>query len=101
MRALYAERQAKLIAALRGRSLALAPSAAGMHLVGGLPAWLDDAAIARAAAAAGIEAPALSAYYHGPPAARGLLLGYAGVPEAQMLPAALRLAAVIDGAGRA
>ena len=39
MRALYGERQAALIAAVRGRlgeRLALAPSAAGMHLVGRL-----------------------------------------------------------------
>jgi GntR family transcriptional regulator / MocR family aminotransferase len=101
MRALYAERQAALIAALRARldaPLTLAPSAAGMHLVGGLPGWLDDAAVARAAALAGVEAPALSGYYQGPPAARGLLLGYAGVPDAQMLPAARRLAAAINGA---
>ena len=50
-----------------------------MHLVGRLRAGVDDRAIARAAAAAGVEAPALSSYYQGPAAARGLLLGYAGV----------------------
>ncbi len=68
MRALYGERQAALIAAVRGRlgeRLALAPSAAGMHLVGQLAPAVDDAVIARAAAAAGVEAPALSGYYQG------------------------------------
>ncbi len=46
MRALYGERQAALIAAVRGRlgeRLALAPSAAGMHLVGHLGPAADDA----------------------------------------------------------
>jgi GntR family transcriptional regulator/MocR family aminotransferase len=99
MRALYAERQSALIEAVRARlgdTLELAPSAAGMHLVGRLPARLDDRAIARAAESLGIEAPALSSYYQGPPAARGLLLGYAGVPEAAMTPAVARLAAAIE-----
>jgi GntR family transcriptional regulator/MocR family aminotransferase len=101
MRALYAERQGALIEAARARlgdTLELAPSAAGMHLVGRLPARLDDRAIARAAEGLGIEAPALSSYYQGPPAARGLLLGYAGVPEAAMAAAVARLAGAIEGA---
>jgi GntR family transcriptional regulator / MocR family aminotransferase len=101
MRALYAERQGLLIAALRdrlGERLAVAPSAAGMHLVGRLAAGLDDRAIALAAGEAGIEAPALSSYYHGPAAARGLLLGYAGVPEPAVTPAVARLALVIERA---
>ena len=101
MRALYGERQAALIAAVRarlGERLALAPSAAGMHLVGRLAPAVDDAAVARAAAAAGVEAPALSGYYQGPAVARGLLLGYAGVPAAAMAPAVARLSAVIESA---
>jgi GntR family transcriptional regulator / MocR family aminotransferase len=72
-----------------------------MHLVGHLAPADDDAAIARAAAAAGVEAPALSGYYQGPATARGLLLGYAGVPAAAMAPAVGRLAAVIEAAGDA
>jgi GntR family transcriptional regulator / MocR family aminotransferase len=103
MRALYAERQAILIAAVRdrlGERLAVSPSAAGMHLVGRLTAGLDDRAIARAAGEAGIEAPALSSYYHGPAAALGLLLGYAGVAEPAVAPAVARLAQVIERAVR-
>jgi GntR family transcriptional regulator/MocR family aminotransferase len=104
MRLLYAERQAALIAAFRerlGERLALAPSAAGMHLVGRLPAAADDRALARAATLAGIEAPALSGYFQGPAASRGLLLGYAGVPAAAIGPAVARLAAVIEAASDA
>jgi GntR family transcriptional regulator/MocR family aminotransferase len=99
MRALYAERQAVLIEAVQarlGNRLELAPSAAGMHLVGRLGPRLDDHAIALAAAAAGVEAPALSSYYQGPAAARGLLLGYAGVPEPAVGPAIARLAEAIE-----
>jgi GntR family transcriptional regulator/MocR family aminotransferase len=99
MRALYAERQALLVAAIRehlGERLAVAPSAAGMHLVGRLAPGADDRAIAQAASEAGVEAPALSSYYHGPAAAQGLLLGYAGVPEQAIAPAAARLGLVIE-----
>ena len=102
MRTLYAERQAALIAAVEARlgdRLGLSPSAAGMHLVGRFGPRVDDRAIALAAAAAGIETPALSSYYQGPAAARGLLLGYAGVPEAAVAPAVARLAETIARAG--
>jgi GntR family transcriptional regulator/MocR family aminotransferase len=101
MRALYAERQQLLIGAVRerlGGRLAVAPSAAGMHLVGQLPPGADDRAIARAAAEAGVEAPALSSYYHEPAAARGLLLGYAGVPGPAIAPAVARLALTVERA---
>ncbi len=69
MRALYAERQGVLVGAVRerlGERLAVAPSAAGMHLVGWLAPGSDDRAIAQAAGEAGVEAPALSSYYHDP-----------------------------------
>jgi GntR family transcriptional regulator/MocR family aminotransferase len=98
MRQLYAERQAALIEAFRARfgdRLALAPAAAGMHLVAHLPPGLDDRRVARRAAEAGIETPALSHYYQGEPAARGLLLGYAGVDRRATERAAERLAEVL------
>jgi DNA-binding transcriptional MocR family regulator len=72
-----------------------------MHLVGRLPATADDRALARAAALAGIEAPALSGYFQGPAASRGQLLGYAGVPAAAIGQAVARLAAVIEAASDA
>jgi GntR family transcriptional regulator / MocR family aminotransferase len=98
MRQLYAERQAGLIDAFRtrfGERLALAPAAAGMHLVARLAPGADDRAIARRAAEAGVEAPALSHYYQGEPTARGLLLGYAGVGQRATERAADRLAEVL------
>jgi GntR family transcriptional regulator/MocR family aminotransferase len=98
MRQLYGERQAALIEAFRtrfGQRLALAPAAAGMHLVARLPPGADDRTLARRAAEAGVETPALSHYYQGPPAARGLLLGYAGVDQRATLRAADRLAEVL------
>jgi len=101
MRALYGQRQGHLIGAIQarlGERIGLAPSAAGMHLVGRLAPRDDDRAIALAAAAAGVETPALSSYYQGPATARGLLLGYAGVPEPAVAPAVARLAEVIERA---
>jgi GntR family transcriptional regulator / MocR family aminotransferase len=98
MRQLYGERQAALIEAFRtrfGERLALAPAAAGMHLVARLAPGSDDRALARRAAEAGVETPALSHYYQGLPAARGLLLGYAGVDRRATERAALRLAEVL------
>ena len=101
MRLLYAERQARLIAVLGARvgsRLTLEPAAAGMHLVGRLAPGIDDRAVAAALRRAGVEAPALSTYYREAPRTRGLLLGYAGVSEAEVAPAIARLAAVLDAA---
>jgi DNA-binding transcriptional MocR family regulator len=44
----------------------------------------DDREVARAAAAAGITAPALGECYLGEADRRGLFLGYAAVPEAEI-----------------
>ena len=98
MRQLYGERQAALIETFRARfgaRLALAPAAAGMHLVARLAPGTDDRALARRAAEAGVETPALSHYFQGAPTARGLLLGYAGVDRRATERAALRLAEVL------
>jgi GntR family transcriptional regulator/MocR family aminotransferase len=69
-----------------------------MHLVGRLGPEVDDRAVAGALRRAGVEAPALSTYYREAPGARGLLLGYAGVPEAEVTLAIARLAAVLEAA---
>jgi GntR family transcriptional regulator/MocR family aminotransferase len=91
MRRLYAERQARLLEAARvrlGGLLELAPDEAGLHLVADLAPELarafDDREIAGAAAAAGITAPALGECYLGRPDRKGLFLGYAAVPEAEI-----------------
>jgi GntR family transcriptional regulator / MocR family aminotransferase len=87
MRQLYAERQRLLLAAAQ-RELAglieLRPDSAGLHLVGYVPADVDDRELSQAAYARGVDAVALSATYLGPPRARGLLLGYAAYSDAEI-----------------
>ncbi len=111
MRPLYAERQAALIEALKpvGDRLRLAKAEAGMHLVAKLEHGLGhglgedaeiDARVADAAAAAGVEAPALSRHFQGPATERGLVLGYAGVEPETMAGAATTLMRVIDRLAR-
>lgn len=62
---------------------------AGLHLVLRLPQHLNDQLIAEQAYQAGIKVKALSLYYspEHPAPGRGLLLGFASVPEQEMLSA--------------
>ena len=93
MRALYAERQRMLLDVMAaGPDLALAPDEAGMHLVARLAKGIDDRVLSARARAEGVEAPALSTYYHGPPDRQGLLLGYAGLGETEIRDGVERLA---------
>jgi DNA-binding transcriptional MocR family regulator len=66
-----------------------------MHLVGWLPDGWDDRAWAGAAAAVGIEAPALSSYRVEGHGRGGLLLGYAGFEPRQIRDAVRRLGSVL------
>ena len=98
MRALYAERQQVLVAALRKElagKLEVAPSEAGMHLTTWLPEKADDAALSRRAAAAGIFVSAVSAYSLRVKLRPGLLLGYAAFNPRQIREGARRLAEII------
>jgi GntR family transcriptional regulator / MocR family aminotransferase len=98
MRALYAERQAVLLAAAR-RELAglleLRPDPAGIHLVGRLPAHVDDVAVSRAAAAHGVDVQPLSAFCLKRGPHNGLVLGYAGYDEQQIRTGVRQLAVAI------
>ncbi len=82
MRKVYAERQAVLIdqaRAILGDQLAIAPAAAGLHLIGWLPLGLDDRTIAETAFQRGVDVTPLSAYYalaRNTPDRGGLVLGY-------------------------
>ena len=71
-----------------------------MHLVArptaALAARLSDRDIEDRARQHGISAPALSAYYLGEAQSQGLLLGYAGVDEAEMDGAVQRLVAALE-----
>lgn len=99
MRVLYQERQELLVAAVRrvleGR-LEVAPSDAGMHLLGRLPEGTDDAVVAARAVEAGLMIPPLSLYslrYRPHPA---LVLGYPAFDEAAIHTGVRRLAQVLD-----
>lgn len=104
MRALYADRQQVLLGACRTHLadwLDVTPDEAGMHLVGWLRAGLDDRLVAARARARGIETTPLSAAYHALAPRQGLLLGYAGVPAAEIEAAARRLRDVMLEVSRA
>jgi GntR family transcriptional regulator/MocR family aminotransferase len=99
-RALYAERQAALLAAAHHELaglIELHPAEAGMHLVGWLPQGMSDADISNRAARSGVDAPALSAYALEPLGRGGLLLGYAAVDQTEIRQAVQRLAMALRG----
>jgi len=98
MRTLYAERQAALVSAARREwdgLLDVAPADAGMHLVAWLPKGSDDREISNRAAAAGIAAPPLSAYYSARATRPALLLGYAAISARKIHEGARRLSAAM------
>ena len=106
MRLLYERRQAALIEAA-GQELSglltLRPDEAGLHLVAepedGLARRLSDREMEERAARRGIVCRALSRYYQDPRPdknrRRGILLGYAAVPESAMRPACRDLAGAL------
>lgn len=101
MRALYGVRGRALIRAIRRRArdvLEVRSAHAGLHLVAWLRPGADDRAAAERAAAAGVEAQALSDHALERPVRGGLLLGYAAVPEPEIDQATLRLARALAGA---
>jgi len=103
MRKLYAHRQQLLLAAagkhLAGR-IELRPDEAGLHLVGQLVGKLateyDDEAVSETLRQAGLVVPPLSRYDVGPQYRRGLMFGYAAVPDARIEPAIARIAQVLS-----
>jgi GntR family transcriptional regulator / MocR family aminotransferase len=99
MRALYAERQAILVAAATREldGLLEVPAAeAGMHLVGWLPTGGDDVLASRQLAAHGVEAPPLSLYGLTGLPRGGLLLGYTAVGEKEIREGVRRMAKALQ-----
>jgi GntR family transcriptional regulator / MocR family aminotransferase len=100
MRVVYFERQMALRGALDGPLgdvMTIAGGQAGIHLLCLFNTPVDDDAVAVDALAEGIVARPLAHYYlDGAHRQRGLMLGYAGVPVEEILPAAQRLAGVIE-----
>jgi GntR family transcriptional regulator/MocR family aminotransferase len=98
MRALYAERGAALVRAARRHAdglIEVCSAHAGLHLVGWLPPGVGDRAAADRAAAAGIEAHALSEFAIEPLERGALLLGYAAIGEGEIAHGARELATAL------
>jgi GntR family transcriptional regulator / MocR family aminotransferase len=95
MRILYRERQQALLAAARrdlDGLLDVRPADGGMHLVGWLPAGVDDRDASRRAATEGVEVMPLS-FFRSIRGRRGaLLLGYAGLTPEEISDGVRRLA---------
>ncbi len=90
MRLLYAKRQQLFVEAIRehcGDWLEVAPAPAGLHLVGWLPPGVDDVRVAATFAQHEIFTPPLSTYSLTPLERSGLVLGYAGVSEDEIVSA--------------
>ena len=100
MRALYGERRQILIDAITaqfGDALPVMGDEAGLHLVLGLPDHANDREVVAAAYDAGVIVRPLTSYYSGEgPMRRGLLLGYACVPNEKIGPAFATLARIIE-----
>ena len=81
--------------------MVLAPDSGGMHLVArpgrALSPAFDDQAATRSAARGGIHVAPLSACYRHAALQHGLLLGYAGTPDADIEPAIRSLADSLAG----
>ncbi|WP_321793233.1 PLP-dependent aminotransferase family protein [Caballeronia sp. J97] len=102
MRGLYGERRELLIDAIRARfgdTLAVRGDEAGLHFVLELPQFVDDRAVTAEALAAGVVTrPLINYFMNREKALRGLMLGYACVPNADIAPNFARLAGVIERA---
>ena len=106
-RLLYAARQEALLAAAKEHLsglLTLEPDEAGLHLIArpseALARRLTDKQMEERAATRGLACRALSRYYQETPGQRGLLLGYAAVPEDAMGQACRDLADALGPAAR-
>lgn len=99
VRALCAERQQALLAVAErelGGVLALAPDAAGLHMVGWLPPRANDQRAADAAQREGVDVTPLSRYSAIRPARGALLLGYAAFDERAIRSGVRRLARALS-----
>jgi GntR family transcriptional regulator/MocR family aminotransferase len=88
MRAIYQSRRDTLVSEIEkhlGDLLTIVNSDAGMHLTARLPKGFDDVEVVRLARARGISAIALSTCYIANTRDPGLILGFGGVPEADII----------------
>lgn len=98
MRAIYQSRRDTLVREIDkhlGTWLTVVNSDAGMHLTARLPANLDDVEVVRLARDRGISAIALSSCYMTNTGSPGLVLGFGGIPEADIIRGVQALAGVL------
>lgn len=97
MRTLYAERRALLVElAERDLPLDLYAPEAGMHLVGWLPEGIDDQEASQQARLQDVYATPISVFSIMPLPRKGLVLGYASVPDSEIRRGVSRLAQALD-----
>lgn len=88
MRAIYQSRRDTLVSEIEKRLddvLTIVNADAGMHLTARLPTGIDDVDVVRLARTRGINATALSTCYVANTDDPGLILGFGGVPEADII----------------
>jgi GntR family transcriptional regulator/MocR family aminotransferase len=97
MRTEYARRRGALLAALarHAPSALPVPAPGGLHMVTRLPEGVDEAAAVQACRGRGLAVSPLAAYYAGAPRMAGLVMGFAGTPEALAADTARRLEAAL------
>ncbi len=99
VRARYGQSRALLQHTLQHQllpSARLSNADAGLHLVIHLPDFCDDVKLANDARLEQIDIRPLSAYYVAPPVTRGVVVGYGYMPLEQIVPAATRLADLVN-----
>jgi GntR family transcriptional regulator/MocR family aminotransferase len=98
VRRLYRSRRDALVAALAaelGDILTIGPAEAGIHLLAGLPAGVDDVTLALSAQRVGIEFSPLSPHFYSTPPRPGMLLGFGALNEDQLAAGVQRLAPLV------
>jgi GntR family transcriptional regulator/MocR family aminotransferase len=98
MRQLYRAQRDALAETLTRRTdrLAVAAPEQGMHLVAYLKDDISDIEIEAAARRAGIVVRAISRFHRAVRPRQGLMLGFSGFPSQLIVPAAARLAAILQ-----
>jgi GntR family transcriptional regulator/MocR family aminotransferase len=99
MRALYREQRDALAETLALRAadkLEVTPPDQGMHLIAWFRDGLSDTDIEAEARGAGIIVRAISRFYRKARPRPGLMLGFSGFPRQLIVPAAARLAILIN-----
>jgi GntR family transcriptional regulator/MocR family aminotransferase len=100
MRQMYREQRDALAATLTRRAagrLDVDVPDQGMHLVAYLTGGAADTEIEAAAQQAGIVVRAISRFYRTATPRAGLMLGFSGFPRQLIVPAAARLATLVNG----